>query len=205
MKIGLFGGTFNPPHIGHIKLAEEFREYLSLDKIIIMPVNIPPHKIPSTDTPHSSGDRLNMCRLAFDKEYFLVSDIEISRGGPSFTYDTLLELKKLYPGARIYLLIGSDMLFYFDKWHRYNEILELCTLCAVSRTKDEDHSVMRAFAREVLGDTEDKIIIMETEPCEISSSLIREKAAAGESAGAYVPESVSAYIKAKGLYGAGVR
>lgn len=198
MRLGLFGGTFNPVHNGHVRLCRELRAQLSLDKIIIMPANIPPHK--SKKIFAGADARYNMCRLAFPGDFYEVSRLEIDRGGRSFSVDTIFEIKKIYGENELFLLVGSDMLFYFDKWVRYEEILKMCTLCAVSREKGEDYAAMRAFARDVLKDYDDRIIITRTEAYEISSTEIRERRSKGADIGGYVPEGVKDYIESRGLY-----
>ena len=133
MKIGLFGGSFNPPHKGHLYLAEKSASALGLDRVLIIPSNIAPHK--SSVSYVSGEDRLNMCRIAFDSPLFEVSEIELDRGSTSYTVDTLRELRKIYPDDEFYFIIGSDMLESFTKWYLWETILELCTLCAAPREK----------------------------------------------------------------------
>jgi len=198
MKIGLFGGSFNPVHNGHVRLAQNFFDFLGLDILFIMPASSPPHK--SSKDFASAEDRYQMCLQAFSKKGFNVSAMEIERGGKSFSVDTIKQLKKEYPKAELFLLMGSDMLFYFDKWYKYEEIMSLCTICAVSRLHTDDQEKMRDYARNVLKDKDDEVIIMNTKAYEISSSEIRDMCKNALSIRAYVPKKVAEYIESRGLY-----
>ncbi len=197
-KLGLFGGSFNPPHNGHLHLAREFRDKLSLDKIVIMPANIPPHK--SSGAFAEAAERIQMCRLAFEESFFEVSTMEINRGGTSYTVDTVRELAEIYPDYTLHLLVGTDMLYYFDKWKDYNKILEQAVLCVIMRHENDELLKMRAYCREVLRDYDDKIQILNTAPYEINSTKIRENVKSGESIAEFLPEKVCDYIKQRGLY-----
>lgn len=198
MKIGLFGGSFNPVHNGHVRLAQSFFDFLGLDKVFIIPANIPPHK--TEESFASAEDRYEMCLRAFSNERFSVSRTEIDRGGKSYTIDTIRNFQLEFPDAELFLLVGSDMLLYFDKWYRYEELLRMCTLCAVSRLHSEDASVMRSYARNVLGDKDDRIVIMEIKPYELSSTGIRALRKKGADVSGYVPQSVAEYMESRGLY-----
>ncbi len=192
MKIGVFGGTFNPVHIGHVHLAENFKEELSLDRLIVIPTGTPPHK-QSCDLV-SSDDRLSMCRMAFEG-IAEVSCLEIMRAGKSYTVETLEELKKIYADDEIFLLVGSDMLLSFKRWYRWEDILKMCTLCATDRDnfetcRDADEKLLK------------KIIFCDFPKTVISSSEIREKIKKGENVSSLLPEKVIKYIKEKGLYNA---
>ena len=127
MRIGIFGGSFDPVHIEHVRLAEAAVESLALDALLIMPAHTPPHK---TDKALSSdGDRLEMCRLAFEGcKKTQVSDYEMRAGGTSFTYLTCRHFRRLYPEAKLYWLVGTDMLRDFPSWKNPEEILSLATL-----------------------------------------------------------------------------
>lgn len=198
MKIGIFGGTFNPPHLAHLNIAEDFSRRLNFDKLIIIPTYQPPHK--QAQSLADSEDRLEMCRLLFDTENSEVSDIEIQRQGKSYTYDTLCQLEEKYPGAELYLIIGSDMLLSFHKWYRYKDILRKCTLCVLTRKNDIDNAQMKDYALENLGISEDDIVFSALEALELSSTQIRTMMARGEDVSALTGEKVWAYIREKGLY-----
>lgn len=198
MKIGIFGGTFNPPHLAHLNIAEDFSRRLSFDKLIIMPTYQPPHK--QAQSLADSEDRLRMCRLLFDMENTEISDMEIQRQGKSYTYDTLCQLEEKYPGAELYLIIGSDMLLSFHKWYRYEDILRKCTLCVLTRENDIDNVQMKDYAFTTLGLGEGEIVFSALKAFELSSTQIREMMARGEDVSSLTGERVWAYIKEKRLY-----
>ena len=170
MKIGVYGGSFNPPHNGHLYLAEEISRRLELDKLIIIPSNISPQKDNNgnIDPVH----RINMCSDVFSADIFEVSDCEIARGGKSYTFDTLSYLKELYPDGEFYLFMGSDMLLSFHTWYRFADILSLCTLCAISREDEKNASELRAYADTALKDG--RVLVFDITPVEVSSSQIRD-------------------------------
>lgn len=198
MKIGIFGGTFNPPHLAHLNIAEDFSRRLNFDKLIIMPTYQPPHK--QAQSLADSEDRLEMCRLLFDMENTEISDMEIQRQGKSYTYDTLCQLEEKYPGAELYLIIGSDMLLSFHKWYRYEDILRKCTLCVLTRENDIDNAQMKDYAFTTLGLGEGEIVFSALKAFELSSTQIREMMARGEDVSSLTGERVWAYIKEKRLY-----
>ena len=196
MKIAMYGGSFNPPHNGHLHLAEEISRKLMLDKVVIIPSNISPQKTHNgnIDPLH----RINMCKKAFSSELFEVSDCEIARGGRSFTFDTLNYLKTLYPDDELYLLMGADMLLSFHTWYRYEDILSLCSICAVSRDDKDNAEVLRSYAESHLA--KGKVYVVDIKPFEVSSSEIREKLAEGENCENLLSKEVSDYIKENKLY-----
>ncbi len=194
MKIGVYGGSFDPPHKGHLLLAQNLKEKCGAEKVLIIPAASSPFK---DGTKALDFDRIKMCQLTFTDSFFEVSDIEIKRGGKSYTVDTLREIKKLYPDSELYLFMGEDMLLSFDKWYKYEEILSLCTITAACRNEDKENlSKMKAFAENT--GYADKILIFDCDPIEISSSQIRE--AVKEAKSLNITEAVNEYIKSKGLY-----
>lgn len=197
MKIGVYGGSFNPPHNGHLYLAEEISRRLELDKLIIIPSNISPQKDNNgnIDPVH----RINMCRDVFSADIFEVSDCEIARGGKSYTFDTLSYLKELYPDGEFYLFMGSDMLLSFHTWYRFSDILSLCTLCAISREDEKNASELRAYADTVLKDG--RVLVFDITPVEVSSSQIRDNLRNGKSCKGLLSEKTEKYIKENKLYG----
>ncbi len=200
MKIGVFGGTFNPPHLGHKRLSELAIEKAGLDKVLIIPTATPPHK---TAFDLASGkDRIKMCQLTFDEDDFEVSDIEIKREGKSYTVDTVSELKSLYPDDELYLVIGSDMLLSFDRWYRYRDILALVKLCVISRENEVSVFDLKSYAEEKLGLFEENgdFIIIDAEPFLCSSTSLREKIKKGESIAELCHGGTALYISDKGLY-----
>lgn len=198
MRIGIFGGTFNPPHLGHKRLAETMLKTAGLDRIIIMPTYTPPHKKGSDLA--SEKDRLNMCRMLFKESHYQVSDLEIIRGGKSYTVDTVSELKKLYPDDELFLIIGSDMLLSFDRWYRYEEILESVTLCVATRENEISANELLSYAKEKLKLGAEDIIISPIEPFVCSSTQVRCFLKAQESTDGILEKSVRGYIDFRGLY-----
>ena len=196
-KIAIYGGSFDPPHKGHKLLACNLAEICGADKVIIIPTALSPFKESSGAT---AQERYEMCRLAFNESLFEVSDIEINRGGKSYTVDTLKAVKKLYPEASLYLFMGDDMFLSFNKWYKYKEILELCVPVAACRTENlEKLEMMKSFAKTVLNLSEDGAIICESVPIETSSSEIRESLKNGSESNA-LDQEVYRYIKTRGLY-----
>ena len=194
-KIAIYGGSFDPPHKGHKLLAENLASVCGAQKVIIIPTALSPFKNSSSAT---AEDRLNMCRLFFKENLFQISDIEIKRGGKSYTVDTLSQIKEENPDAELFLFMGDDMLLSFDKWYCYQEILKLATIVCACRTENlEKLNSMKDFVKNVLK-AEDRVIICESVPFEISSTEIRSSLKNGVSKG--LSEDVYNYIAAKGLY-----
>ncbi len=195
MKIGVFGGTFNPPHNGHIRLAKAAADELKLDKLLVIPSCIPPHKIAAKLA--DGQERLEMCRLAFGCDpRFEVSPMELERGSRSYTIETLRELKALYPDSELYFIVGSDMLESFDKWYLWQEILSLSVLCAASREEGYSPDLSR------FGKLAERIKIITLDPLEVSSTQIRNSA--GEVSPELLDPKVAAYIREHGLYDDGL-
>ncbi|MBR3816684.1 MAG: nicotinate (nicotinamide) nucleotide adenylyltransferase [Clostridia bacterium] len=198
MRIGIYGGSFNPPHKGHIRLAEAIFCDAQLDKILIIPAGTPPHK-ESPDLAEDSA-RLAMCAMAFGGEKYEISDVEIKRGGKSYTVDTVAELRKTYPEDEFFLIIGSDMLLSFDKWYRYEDILKEVTLCVATREDEISRESLFSFAHNVLGLADNELIVSEISAFECSSTDIRDKIKAGENTEELLSDGVRAFIAEKGLY-----
>lgn len=196
-KTGIFGGSFNPVHNGHIHLAKSVMKQLELDRIILMPANIPPHK--QYDDYIDAADRLNMCRLATeDTEGIEVSSWEIEQNNISYSYNTVMHFRQVFPDDRIYLLAGSDMLLSFDTWFRYREILSEAVLVVVSREKNDISGlVSKKHELEKYGE----IIIVNAEPVVISSTQIRKSIKNHQFYSCYLDKKVVQYIKQKKLYG----
>lgn len=195
-RIGVFGGTFNPPHLGHLKLVSEIADRLSLSDVIIIPTYIPPHKAPKELA--AGTHRVEMCALTFEKDSrFHVSGMELERKGKSYTYDTLVELKNIYPETHFYLIIGSDMLLTFDEWHRYEDVLKLCTVCAAER--DGEEQPIKKYGIPKVFEGHD-LIITEFSPLTISSGEIREMIKASQDISNFVTQEVKDYIADNKLY-----
>lgn len=194
-KIAIYGGSFDPPHKGHKLLAENLASVCGAEKVIIIPTALSPFKNSSSAT---AEDRLNMCRLFFKEALFQLNDIEIIRGGKSYTIDTLMQIKEENPDAELFLFMGDDMLLSFDKWYKHKEILELATIVCACRTEDLDElDNMKEFVKNILK-AEERVIICESVPFEISSTEIRSSLKDGINEG--LSEEVYNYIEAKGLY-----
>ena len=194
-KIAIYGGSFDPPHKGHKLLAENLASVCGAEKVIIIPTALSPFKNSSSAT---AEDRLTMCRLFFKEDLFSVSDIEIQRGGKSYTVDTMRKIKEENPDSELFLFMGDDMLLSFDRWYKYEEILELATIVCACRTENlQELRNMKEFVKNVL-DAEDRVLICESVPFEISSTEIRSSVKAGESKG--LSEEIYNYILSRGLY-----
>ena len=192
-KVGIFGGSFNPVHKGHTELARAAFRSLKLQEMLIIPTAQSPHK---EMTSVSFEERMEMCRLAFeDDNNFTVSDIEGKLGGTSYTINTVRALKEIYPkNTEFYLIIGGDMLFYFDKWYRHEALLKECHVIAAARESDS-YADMLECANE-LG----RVKVLNLPVIEVSSTELREKIAKNEDTGDMLTEKVRAYIDERGLY-----
>jgi nicotinate-nucleotide adenylyltransferase len=193
MKIGIFGGTFNPPHYGHLIVAEFIREEVGLDKIIFIPCSIPPHKQNNEYLSQiaSPEHRFEMVKLAIiGNKFFEVSDIEINRGGVSYTIDTVNYFVSNFPEEKFYLLIGADQFAEFHTWRKPDEIVQKVNLIVFNRP---------GF---VIPKTEfSKFATFITIPnIEISASTIRKRIRHGKSIKYLVPPAVEEYIFVNKLY-----
>lgn len=198
IRIGIYGGTFSPPHNGHVKAAKAFMEQMWLDILYVIPTAIPPHKEMTVQV--SAKDRLEMTRLAFaDVEGVYVSDMEIRRGGRSYTVDTLRELSG--EDRRLFLLCGTDMMLTLDKWREPEEIFRLCYPVYIRRDNDRslDAPIIEKIAEynEKFGKVVRKIV---TEPLELSSESVRARIACGASISSLVSPAVEKYIRDNHLY-----
>ena len=193
----LFGGTFAPPHCGHVNAVKTAAEHLHPDSVIIMPTATPPHKVrDSVDTPEV---RLEMCRAAFGEiSGCQVSSFEIDKGGVSYTVDTLEYLKTEY--GKIYLLCGSDMLMTLDRWYRSERIFELASVVCMPRYDDDIASLLekkKAYEENFSAE----VTVIESDILVMSSTEVRRKIASGESLEGILPEGVVRIIKRDDLYG----
>lgn len=197
-KIGIFGGSFNPPHLGHILAVQEFQKKLQLDKVLLIPASVPPHKTLTGNTPDASH-RLQMCRLAVeDLPYVQVSDIELKRSGKSYTADTLTELQKQYPSDELFLLMGTDMFLSFGTWYHPEEITARATL-AVAHRNEDDPVALQNCAQELAQKLQAKTVFVENEYLPHSSTSVRAMLAF-RAAETYLSPSVLEYIVSNGLY-----
>lgn len=194
-KTVFFGGTFNPPHISHRLMLEAVAGLDDVEKVLVVPTNIPPHKSVAEFTAFEE-DRLFMCRLLTEGvEKAEVSDIEFRRGGKSYSFDTLTELKPMYD--KLDMLIGGDMITTFTSWYRYLDILKLCGIIAVRRKGIDDVEFDKAV--EDLRQKGGNIEVIEASLPEVSSTELRKILQNGEKT-ELILESVAQYIDEKGLY-----
>ena len=199
MRIGIFGGTFDPPHNGHYKYAGEAMEKLRLDRLVVIPTFIPPHKFHEGTA--DSTDRIEMLRLLFGGCGNVdVSDMEIKRQGRSYTVDTVKELSRIYPDDELIFLMGSDMLLSFHTWRQPEEIINYVLVCAVTRTEEKGKAELEKYVREFFPDRADRFIICDFSPVELSSTDIRSAVKNGEDISSMVNPQIEAYIKEKELY-----
>jgi nicotinate-nucleotide adenylyltransferase len=190
LRLGVFGGTFDPPHGGHLALAERARERLKLDRVLFVPAGSPPHKRGRVRS--SAPARLAMTRLAVrGNPAFAVSTLELGRRGPSFTVDTLRALAAAHPGARLYLLLGADSLAEFAGWRDPAAIRALATLVIARRP---------GARRAPSGRARRGIVWLDNPGLELSSSALRRHAAAGGSLRYLVPDAVARYVARHRLY-----
>lgn len=193
MKYGILGGTFDPPHVGHMHLAREAMARLALDEIIWIPASRNPLKRTRRS---SAKDRLAMCRLATKNEPGMaVSDVETTRGGDSYLVDTLQELKVVLPGD-YWFILGMDALAQFPDWKETERILEMCRLAVVARPGTDTRSTLERLG----SDLARSIDIVEASPKAVSSSNIRDMAVRGEDFTHLVDPAVHDYIVKHGLY-----
>ena len=190
MKLGIFGGTFNPIHMGHLLIAEAAAEALELDRVIFIPAATPPHKRPRVLA--EARHRLRMVKLAIQgNPRFGCSDIEIRRGGPSYSVETLRQLRHAMPRAEYYFLIGADSLRELHTWREASELAELCEFICVARPGE------RATRARLRGG---HVRRRPGHPAGNSSSDIRDRIARGASVRYLVPDAVRRYIQKTGLY-----
>lgn len=199
MNIAIYGGTFNPVHKGHLNCLKSVIESVQLDKIIVLPDRIPPHK--SAQGLASGRDRLKMCSLAFEGlENVIVSDWELKRKGKSYSVITLRHFHEMYPDDKLFFIMGSDMLLSFEQWFQYDEILQLAALLCVSRENSDTNAKLQLHADRLMKECGGEIIIVQTKPLEISSTQIREMIKKSEDPSCYLDKNVVQYISEKNLY-----
>lgn len=197
-KIGILGGTFNPIHVGHLRLAEYARCELQLDEVWLMPTGC--SYLKDADTIVSAEHRLQMTQLAVgDDSHIKVSDIEITRKGNTYTYETLEGLKKQYPDRKLYFIQGADCLFTIEKWRHPERILKACTLVAAVRnaTSMEEMEAQKTHLEQHFGA---KVHLLTMPEMPISSTEIRNRLKEGKSVYGMLPAEVVSYIKEEGLY-----
>lgn len=196
MKIAVFGGTFNPPHKGHILLLRQVMEQCGLDRAIVIPTNIPPHKVEKNHVKAEYRVKmLSLCDWGLPVE---ISDIELKRPGKSYTVDTFEQLHIMYPKDDFYFVMGSDMLLTFQQWHKWQQLLGLATFCVAARC-DQDISKIEEKAA-CLSSLGGKFITIKYSPLEVSSTYLRQCIADNISVAQWMDQAVIDYIKGMRLY-----
>lgn len=197
-RIGIYGGSFDPVHKGHIHLARIAIECFELDEVIFIPARISPFKQGKSDVA-SAGDRLTMLRLAVDRERKMsVSDYELMQEGVSYTIYTVRHMKELYPYDRFVLLMGSDGLMSFNKWYCWQEIMTLCDIGCISRKYGDSKELEKQA--EFL--SKNGMVYVSCEDIfPVSSTEVRQLLKKGEDCSCYLPENVVQYILKHKLYG----
>lgn len=193
MRLGIFGGTFDPPHNGHLQLARFAFEQKSLDKLIFVPAFRTPYADKSTSV--SFDDRFRMTQLAVeDLNGFELSDIEGVRGGDSFTVDSVRHFRKLYSleADQLFLIIGADSLMRFGEWKSPDAILNECSVCVLNRAEVKREDMDKRFS--------DRVEFLDNELITVSSSDIRDKLREGGDVGSLVDKKVIEYISDRKLY-----
>ena len=220
MRIGLFGGTYNPVHFGHLRSALEVKEGFELDEVILIPAALPPHKLSGEVA--EAADRLLMLRLALEDTAGLkLSDVELKRAGPSYTIDTVQYFKRtLPPESRIFLIMGLDAFLEIDTWKSYEELLRQVPFIIINRPKAggeahglrwkalEDYlkaaiSADYAFVESQRGfccPNKQPVYVFEVTALDISSTALRRLVKKGRSVEYLVPQKVAEFIKSKGIY-----
>ena len=195
-KIGIMGGSFDPPHIGHLLMAETVKEELELDFVIFIPTGKTGYKNKNT----SCENRFNMVSLAIaNREGFINSDIEIKRDGYTYTADTLNELNMSYADSQLYFIVGADSLDYMEKWKDPARVFEQCNVVAVNR-KGYNDFIMKEKAEELYNKFSADITFVRMPTIDISSTDIRERIKSGKSVRYLVPDAVIEYIRENKLY-----
>ena len=198
-KIGIFGGTFDPPHMGHLQCAEIAMRELGLSKVLFIPNKIPAYKI-SEHSVSDENDRLAMLQLLVEnKEWARISDIELKREGNTYTSDTLRELRVLYPNDELVLIIGSDSLCSLKNWHEPEEVCRLSTIAVLKRNTDSPDELSDC-AGALENDYGAHIIILNNPFFDVSSTYIREAIKSGYSVAQFIPENIVQYIQKRDLY-----
>ncbi len=193
----IFGGTFNPIHLGHLEIIKNVLNLQDTQNVIVMPTAVPPHKV--CNTLACDADRFEMCKLAVSGlENVTVSDLELIRGGKSYTYETLKKFKSENPNIKLAFVCGGDMIVSFKEWYRYKDILTLAEIIAVRRAginkTDFDNAV-----KNLLNEGGD-ITVLDGEITDISSTQIKNNISNEEFLLNYLPKSVYNYIKDNELY-----
>jgi nicotinate-nucleotide adenylyltransferase len=198
LRVGIFGGAFNPPHIGHLVCAQEALLQLELDQVLFVPTGRAPHR-EIEDDPGGEA-RLEMCEAAIDgDERFAISRIELDREGPSYTVETLRALREQSPGDELFLILGGDQAAALEHWHEPEALLELANLAVVERVGYTRNAIGIQLSR--LRGSE-RVRYLDMPLMQVSSTSVRRRVAEGKPIRYLVPDRVVEYIEQHGLYGA---
>lgn len=198
--ICLFGGTFDPPHLGHRRLLETAIKAAAPERVFVIPDRLPPHK--ASDKLVSPSLRLEMCRLTFGGiDGVEISDREIMQEGKSYSIYTVRYFRELYPEGRLWFVMGSDMLLCFEKWYCWQELLRLCTpLCLARCSGDAEAARAQAERLSELSGIPRAAVVIDAPPMEISSTELRKALARGEDVSQFMEAETLRFIKEKGIY-----
>ncbi|MCG7336444.1 nicotinate-nucleotide adenylyltransferase [Sporosarcina sp. ACRSM] len=186
-KVGILGGTFNPPHIGHLIVANEVKNALGLDEVRLMPTAVPPHKVAQGDA--TAEERLQMVELAVSGiEGLTACPFEVEQGGVSYTYETMKRLTVIEPETSFHFIIGGDMIDQLPTWYRIDELVRLVQFIGVNRPGNS-------------GETEYPVQLVDIPQIDLSSSLIRERFLEKRTVRFLIPHEVESFIREVGLYG----
>lgn len=200
MKIGMYGGSFNPPHLGHRAVAVTVAEQLRPDLTLVIPSRCPPHKELAEDSP-APEERLRLCGMTFaGVARTELCDIELRRDGASYTADTVEQLRARYPKDELYLVVGTDMLLCFEHWYRFRYLIEQCVLTAVAR-EDEDMECLTDKANRLRADFGARVLVLHHDPLPVSSSQLLQLLPARLGSGQLDPDAYREIIRRR-LYGA---
>ncbi|MHB8243319.1 MAG: nicotinate (nicotinamide) nucleotide adenylyltransferase [Solirubrobacteraceae bacterium] len=195
--MGILGGTFNPPHVGHLAVALHARDELALERVLLIPVHTPPHKTVGRDP--GPEHRLRMCELAVaDAQGLAACGLEVERGGASYTVDTLKAIHTEHPDATLTLIVGADTARTLPSWREPAQLLELADLAVAMRAGTSRAEVLDTVA--AVKQERPSIGFLEMREIEVSSSKVRERVAAGEPVDDLVGPAVAEYIAEHGLY-----
>ena len=201
MRLGILGGTFNPPHLGHLVCAQEAHIQLELDRVLLIPARLPPHK--AVDDEPGAEHRLELCRCAAeDDDRFAVSALEIEREGASYTVDTLEQLHAQEPESELFLIVGGDIAAGLRLWREPERVLSLATLAVARRRGTSRTAVLAALAAFPAAA---RAVFLQMPWIGVSSTMVRRRVAAGEAIRYMVPDRVAAYIDAHDLYRSAAR
>ncbi|MBI4785888.1 MAG: nicotinate-nucleotide adenylyltransferase [Chloroflexi bacterium] len=197
MKIGVLGGTFDPPHIGHLVIAQEAMDYLGLERVIFAPARQPPHKLDQRITPIE--DRLEMVRLAIvSQPRFTLSHVDVNREGPTYTVHTMRLLRQQCgDDSDLYFIMGMDSLANILTWHKPEELIKFCRLAVFNRP---GFGVNLEMLEEKLPGLRASIVMIPAPSLDIAASDLQRRIRADKPIAHLVPEAVAAYISARGLY-----